>query len=119
MSLLPDSIAPYGPVVLLLLVGVLPSEIWRVAAALLAHRVDEQSDVFVLARLVSAGLVAALVARLLVQPPPALSVLPLWVRLGVLPLAVGVYYATGRSLVRGVLVGAAAVVVGTAYYSAS
>lgn len=105
MNDLAQIFGPHWPLLMLMLVGVLPNEIWRVAAAVLARRVNESSEVFVLVRLISTALVAAVVAKLLIQPPPALSVISLWGRIGTLALAVAVYFVAGRSMVRAILVG--------------
>jgi hypothetical protein len=100
----------YWPYVLLVLLGFLPSEVWRVGAAVLARWVDEDSEVFTFTRLVATALVAAVVAKLLVQPPPALAAVPEWGRAGALALAAGVYFAAGRRLILAVATGIAAVV---------
>jgi len=114
MSGFAESIGPYWPFVLLVLVGFLPSEIWRVAAAVLARWVNEGSEVFVLVRLIATALVAAVVAKLLVQPPPALSEVPLLGRAGAVVVAVAVYFLIRRSLLQGILAGVACIVAAAA-----
>lgn len=118
MSELVGTHGPFWPLLILMLVGVLPNEVWRIAAALLARRVNEGSDVFVLVRMVSTALVAAVVAKLLVQPPPALSDIPFWGRAGILALASGVFFATGRSMLWAVLGGVCVTVAASLYFGA-
>lgn len=77
--------------VVLLAVGFLPSEVWRVAAAFLAQWVDEKSEVFELVRLLASSLIAAVIAKLLLAPPPALAAVPLWGSGAALVLSVVVY----------------------------
>lgn len=107
------------PFVILVLAGVLPNEVWRVAAALLARRVDEGSDVFVLVRMVSTALVAAMVAKLLVHPPPALSDIPFWGRAGAPALAVAVFLASGRSMLFAVLAGVLWTIAASVFFETS
>jgi hypothetical protein len=110
LSGLVEGFGAYWPFVVLLLVGFLPSEAWRLGAALLSRFVREESEVFVLCRLVASALVAAVVAKLLLEPPPALAAAPLWGRLGAVGLAVAIYYAAGRSMIRGIAAGLALIV---------
>lgn len=108
---------PWWPFVVLMLVGVLPNEIWRMAAALLARRVNERSEFFVLVRMVSTALVAAVVAKLLVQPPPALAAIPLWGRAGAVAIAITVFLLTGRSMLWAVLGGVGVTVLAAFFFS--
>lgn len=117
MSALAQTLGPHWPLIVLLLVGVLPNEVWRVVAALLARRVDEGSQVFVLVRLVSTALIAAVVAKLMVQPPPALSVIPAWGRAGALVLTVAVFFLAGRSMVWAILCGVAGIIAAAAFFT--
>lgn len=116
--MLEQALGPHWPLIVLLLVGVLPNEVWRIAAAVLARRVDEGSQVFVMVRLVSTALIAAVVAKLLVQPPPALSLIPAWGRVGAMALAVAVYFLAGRSMVWAVLCGVAGFIAAAAFFGA-
>lgn len=118
MTELAQTFGPYWPLLVLMVAGVLPNEIWRLAAALLAQRINEKSEVFVLIRLVSAALVAAVVAKLLVQPPPALSAIPVFVRLGTLALAVAIFFVAGRSMVWGMLAGVLLTIIAAIYFEA-
>lgn len=89
----------WWPYALVVLVGFLPSEIWRVAAALLSKRISDRSEVFVWVRMVAATLVAAVVAKLVSSPPEALQAIPLAGRVAAVLLTLGLYFASRRSVV--------------------
>ena len=95
----------WWPYALVILVGFLPSEIWRVAAALLSKRISDRSEVFVWVRMVAATLVAAVVAKLVLSPPAALAALPLAGRVGAVILTLAIYFATRKSVVAGMACG--------------
>lgn len=118
MTDLAQIFGPHWPILALLLLGVVPNEIWRVAAALLVRRIDEHSEIFVLVRLISTALIAAVVAKLLVQPPPALAVIPVWGRAGALGLAVVVFFVAGRSMLWAICCGVVLTIVAAAGFSA-
>lgn len=90
---------PFWPYALILLVGFLPSEIWRIAAWVLSRRLSEESEVFVWVRMVAAALVAAVVATLTITPPAALADTPLWGRILAVALAIGTYLLLRRRVV--------------------
>jgi hypothetical protein len=100
----------YWPYVVLVLLGFLPSEVWRVGAAVLARWVDQESEIFTLTRLVATALVAAAVAKLLIQPPPALAAVPQWGRVAAIGAAAAVYFAGGRRLIPAMALGIASIV---------
>ena len=88
-----------GAWLILVCVGVLPSEIWRVLAVVLARRLDEGSEWLVWVRAVATCLLAGVVARLLLSPSGALAAIPLTGRLGAVALGVAGYAATRSILV--------------------
>jgi branched-subunit amino acid transport protein len=107
-----DALAGAGlwwPYLLVIVVGFLPSEVWRVVAVFLSRGLDEQSEILQWVRAVAIALLAGVIAKLLFTPPGVLAAVPLAGRL--VPLAVGVagYLATRRAIV-GVLAGEAALV---------
>ncbi|MGV6873131.1 AzlD domain-containing protein [Pseudochelatococcus sp. B33] len=97
------------PYALVVLVGFLPSEIWRAGSALLAGWIDATSEIFTWIRLVATTLVTAVVIKLVMQPPPALAVVPLWARLGALALGAVAFQAAGRRMPAGIATGMAAI----------
>jgi hypothetical protein len=96
----------------LLLLGFLPSEMWRWIGLLIGRGLDEESEIILWVRAVATALVAAVVARLVLIPPGALASVPLWVRLLALGGGVVAFYGIRRSAFAGVLVGEAILVIG-------
>jgi hypothetical protein len=101
----PDALWPY---LVLVLVGVLPNEVFRIAGVLLARRVDEGSEFFIWVRHVATALLAGLIAKLLISPTSALAGVPLGMRVGSVALGVAAFFLFRRSLVLGVICGEAA-----------
>jgi Branched-chain amino acid transport protein (AzlD) len=98
---LPD-LWPYAVVVLC---GFLPTEVWRVLGVVLGKGLDEEAEALVFIRMIATGLVAAVVAKLLLSPIGALATIPLAVRVGALLLGVAATLAAKRSVLVGLLVG--------------
>ena len=64
------------PYVLLILLGVLPNEIWRVAGMFIGQSLHEDSAAFEWLKAVATGVIAALVAQLILLPPATLMTIP-------------------------------------------
>ena len=75
---------PMEPYLALLLLGFLPSEVWRWLGILLGRGLDENSEIILWVRGVATALIAAVVARIVLIPPGALASVPLSVRLAAL-----------------------------------
>ncbi|MFS8038213.1 AzlD domain-containing protein [Xanthobacter sp. AM11] len=90
---------------IVVLVGFLPTEIWRSLAVLAGRRVEEGSGVLLWVRAVATALLAAVVARLLFAPAGALAAVPLALRLGAVAGGVAGFVALRRSVFAGVLIG--------------
>lgn len=95
---------------IVVLVGFLPTEVWRTLAVLAGRRVEAGSEVFLWVKAVAAALLAAVVARLLFDPAAPLQVVPLAVRLAAVAGGVLAFMLTRRSVFVGVLVGEALLV---------
>jgi len=67
--------------VVLVLVGFLPSDIWRFLGVMIGRGIDEESELLVWVRAVATAVLAGVIAKILFFPPGALAALPLWVRL--------------------------------------
>ena len=68
--------------VLLVLVGFLPNETWRMLGLAAARGVNEESELFLLARAIATAVLAGVIAKIVVFPPGALAAVPLQIRLG-------------------------------------
>ncbi|HWP25421.1 MAG TPA: AzlD domain-containing protein [Xanthobacteraceae bacterium] len=100
------------PYVALVLLGFLPSEIWRWLGMVLGRGLDENSEIVLWVRAVATALVAGVVARIVLFPPGALAGLPLGVRLAALACGFLGFYFLRRSPFAGVLVGEVVLIAG-------
>jgi hypothetical protein len=110
-----SALADIWPYVLLVLVGFLPNEIWRVLGMIAARGIAEDSELIVWVRAVATAILAGVVAKIVVFAPGALASAPLAVRLAAAALGVAVYVLIGRSVFAGVATGAVALVIGTVW----
>lgn len=93
------------PYLVVILIGFLPSEIWRVLAVFLARGISEDSEFLVWVRAVATALLAGVVAKLLASPSGALAAIPLVWRIGALLSGIAGYYLIRRSILAGIAVG--------------
>jgi hypothetical protein len=96
----------------LLLVGFLPSEVWRWLGVVVGRGLDEDSEIILWVRAVATALVAGVVARIVFFPPGTLAGVPLSVRLGAIACGLLAFWLGRRSTFAGVLAGEAALVIG-------
>jgi hypothetical protein len=101
---------------LLVLVGFLPNEIWRVLGLVFAHGIDEESELFVWARAVATAVLAGVIAKILLFPPGALASVPLIVRLGAIACGLVAFLLVRRSVLAGVAAGEVALMLGALAY---
>jgi hypothetical protein len=101
---------------LLLLVGFLPTEIWRMLGLLVARGIDEESEFFVWARAVAIAILAGVIAKIVVLPPGVLAGVPLSVRLGAIACGFVAFLALRRSVFAGVVAGELVLTVGALAY---
>ena len=100
------------PYLVLIFVGFLPNEIWRVLGLLVGGGLDEDSEVIVWLRAVAVAVLAAVIAKLVLVPPGALAGVPLVVRLAAIGSGYLVYGLARRSVFAGLVAGEAALIVG-------
>lgn len=93
------------PYLVVILIGFLPTEIWRIAGVLAGRNLDENSEIMIWVRLVAAALVAGVVAKLLMFPSGALTVVPLPWRLGALAAGIAAFWLFRRSVLIGLVAG--------------
>jgi hypothetical protein len=101
------------PYLVLLLVGFLPNEVWRMLGLVLSRGVDESSDLLLWVRAVAIAILAGVIAQLILFSSGALATIPLPLRLGA---AIGGFVAfllVRRSVFTGVLVGEALLIGGS------
>ena len=99
-------------IVILVLVGFLPSEVWRWLGLALGRGLDEKSEIIQWVRGVATALIGAVVMRIIVIPPGTLAGVPLSVRVAALAVGFLAFALFRRSAFAGVLVGEAVLVTG-------
>jgi len=99
---------------LLVLVGFLPNEVWRVLGLVMARGVNEQSELFMWARAVATAVLAGVVAKIILFPPGALAGVPPAIRLGAIACGLAAFLLVRRSVFAGVVVGEAVLTLGAA-----
>ncbi len=103
-------VGPLWPYLLVVIVGFLPSEVWRVLGVFLSHGLDERSEVLVWIRAVATTLLAGVVAKLLLTPSGALAVVTLYGRISSLLIGLAGFFMMRRSVIAGVVLGEAALI---------
>jgi hypothetical protein len=106
-----NALQDLSPYLVLIAAGFLPNEIWRMLGIVAAHGLDEGSELVVWVRAVATALLAAVVAKIIFFPPGALADVSLTVRLSAIAIGFAAF-TVRRSVVVGVLVGEAALVLG-------
>lgn len=104
-----DALWPY---LFVILAGFLPTEIWRTAAVVLAHGLDEDSEWLIFVRAVATALVAGVITRIVLVPTGDLIGVPLAIRVGAVASGFLVYFLARRSMLFGVLAGEAIMIAG-------
>ena len=100
------------PYFVLILVGYLPNEVWRLLGLLLARGLNEDSEVVVWSRAVATAILAGVIAKLIVFSSGSLAGIPLSVRVGAAVCGFLVFLAMKRSVFAGVAAGEAALLLG-------
>ncbi len=101
-----------SPYLVLVLVGFLPTEIWRVLGVVVARGIDEDSELVVWVRAVAVAVLAGVIAKLTLFPPAALATVPATVRVGAVAIGLLGFLLARRSVFAGVAIGEIALFVG-------
>jgi branched-subunit amino acid transport protein len=91
--------------VVLLLAGVIPNQIWRMLGLWLGGGLDEGSDLLMWVKAVATAILAGVIAQILVQPPGALASVSSFLRYGALGAGFVAFMLTRRSIFAGVVCG--------------
>ncbi len=106
------AIVELGPYLMLVVVGFLPNEIWRVLGLVMARGLDEDSELVIWSRAVATAILAGVIAKLILFSSGELANIPLGVRIGATACAFIAYAAMKRSVFAGVIAGEAALLLG-------
>ena len=101
-----------SPYLVLILVGFLPNEIWRVLGLVVGRGLDEDSEVIIWVRAVAVAILGAVIAKITLVPPGALAAVPLAVRLSAIAYGFLAFLAARGSVFVGLLTGEAALIAG-------
>jgi branched-subunit amino acid transport protein AzlD len=105
--------ADLWPYLALILVGFLPTEVWRWLGLVLARGLSEESEIIVWVRAVATAILAGVIAQLIMTSSGALATTPLAVRLGAIAIGFVAFLTIRRSIFAGVLAGELVLVGGT------
>jgi len=108
-----NAVAELGPYLVLILVGFLPTEIWRMLGVVAMRGVDEESELVVWIRAIAVAVLAGVIAKLTLIPPGALAGIPAPVRVGAVAIGLLAFLLVRRSVFAGVAAGEAALIGGT------
>ncbi|MEA2829324.1 MAG: hypothetical protein QOF22_72 [Bradyrhizobium sp.] len=108
-----DFIGDWHALVILLLAGVIPNQIWRMLGLMLGSGIDEGSELLVWVRAVATAVLAGVIAQILVQPPGALASVPGWLRYAAVAGGFAAFLGSRRSIFAGVICGELLMLAGT------
>ena len=100
-----EFIGDWHSLLVLLLAGFLPNEVWRMIGLWLGGGVDEGSELLVWVRAVATAILAGVIAQILLEPPGALASVPGWLRYLAVTTGFAAFVLTRRSILVGVLCG--------------
>jgi len=100
-----EFIGDWHSLVVLLLAGFLPNEVWRMLGLWLGGGVDEGSELSVWVRAVATAILAGVIAQILLEPPGALAGVPGWLRYASVAMGTAAFLVTRRSTLAGVVCG--------------
>src|SRR5580704_19259191 len=105
-------IGDWHALVILLIAGVFPNQIWRMLGLWFGAGVDEGSELLVWVRAVATAILAGVIAQILLAPPGALASVPDWLRYAAVAAGFAAFVATRRSTLAGVAFGELVMVAG-------
>jgi hypothetical protein len=111
-----SGLSELSPYLVLMLVGFLPNEIWRLLGIVAAHGIDEDSEL-IWVRAVAVAVLAAVIAKLTLVPPGALATVPLTVRLAAIACGFLAFLLLRRSVFAGLVTGEAVLFAGALLFA--
>jgi hypothetical protein len=89
----------------LVLVGFLPADVWRLLGVIIGRGLDEESELLVWVRAVATAVLAGVIAKILFFPPGSLATMPLSVRLAAIGAGFAAFLLVRRSVFAGIATG--------------
>lgn len=109
--------AELGPYIVLMVVGFLPNEAWRLVGLVLARGLNEESQIVLWSRAVATAILAGVVAKLIVFASGSLATIPLGVRMAAVAIGFAAFLLIRRSPLAGVLAGEAVLLIGGYFFA--
>lgn len=100
------------PWLLLVAVGFLPNEAWRMLGVVAARGVDETSELIVWVRAVATATLTGVVSKVVVFAPGALATVPLAVRIAAAGCGIAAFLLLRQSVAAAILTGVTALLAG-------
>jgi hypothetical protein len=101
-----------SPYLMLVLLGFLPNEIWRLLGLIMARGLNEKSEIVLWSRAVATAILAGVIAKLILFPSGELAAMPLSVRVIAAASGFAAFLAIRRSLLAGVAIAEIVLIVG-------
>src|SRR5262249_32591444 len=101
---------------LLVLVGFLPSEIWRMLGLVAARGIADESELFMWVRAVAIAVLAGVIAKIILFPPGTLASVPAVIRLAAIVCGFAAFLVVRRSVFAGVVAGEVVLTLGALDY---
>ena len=101
---------------LLVLVGFLPSEIWRLLGLVAARGIADESELFMWVRAVAIAVLAGVIAKIILCPPGTLASVPTFIRLAAIICGFAAFLVVRRSVFAGVVAGEVVLILGALAY---
>jgi branched-subunit amino acid transport protein AzlD len=105
-------VGDWWPYLLLILVGFLPNEVWRMLGIVASRGIDEGSELIIWVRAVATAILTGVVSKIVVFAPGALATVPLTVRLAAAAAGMAAFFLIRRSVFAGVVTGVLAILAG-------
>jgi branched-subunit amino acid transport protein len=105
-------VGDWHALLLLVVAGFLPNEVWRMVGLWFVSGIDEGSQVLVWVRAVATAILAGVIAQILVHPPGALASVPDLLRYGAVVAGFAVFLLAKRSIFAGVVCGEIVMIAG-------
>jgi Branched-chain amino acid transport protein (AzlD) len=105
-------VGDWHALLVLVIAGFLPNEVWRMVGLWFVSGIDEGSEVLVWVRAVATAILAGVIAQILVQPPGALAGVPDLLRYGAVVAGFAVFLLARRSIFAGVVCGEIVMIAG-------
>jgi Branched-chain amino acid transport protein (AzlD) len=105
-------LADWWPWLLLVVVGFLPNELWRMLGVVASRGLDEESELIIWVRAVATATLTGVVSKIVVFAPGALGAVPLAVRLAAVAVGIATFFVTRQSVFAALVAGVGAILAG-------